>query len=66
MFAAVEGLLMFLCGSGEYDELTLAEMLLTLAKVVTTLCKQGNKGQQVTEAVGAIGCVQSIAHHNHL
>lgn len=56
---------MFLCGSGEYDELTLAQMLSTLAKVVTTLCKQGNKGQQITEAVGAIGHVQSIAHHNH-
>lgn len=66
MFAAVEGLLIFLCGSGEYDELTLAEMLSTLAKVVTTLCRQGNKGQRVTEAVGAIDRVQYIAHHNRL
>lgn len=42
---------MFLCGSREYDELTLAEMLSTLAKVVTTLCRQGGKGQRATETV---------------
>lgn len=66
MFAAVEGLLIFLCGSGEYDELTLAEMLSTLAKVVTTLCRQGNKAQRVTEAVGATDRVQYTAHHNQL
>lgn len=53
MFGAVEGLLMFLCGSREYDELTLADMLATLAKVVTTLCRQGSKAQRATEAVGA-------------
>lgn len=53
MFGAVEGLLIFLCGSREYDELTLAEMLSTLAKVITTLCRQGSKGQRATEAVGA-------------
>eukprot|EP00904_Undaria_pinnatifida_P003079 jgi/Undpi1/12772/HiC_scaffold_6.g02440.m1 len=49
VFGAVEGLLMFLCGSGEYDELTLAEILSTLAKVITALCRQGNKSQQVTQ-----------------
>lgn len=56
MFGAVEGLLMFLCGSGEYDELTLAEILSTLAKVITALCRQGNKSQQVTQEVGAVIC----------
>lgn len=53
MFGAVEGLLLFLCGSGEYDELTLAEMLSTLAKVIVALCRQGNKNQRATETVGA-------------
>lgn len=57
---------MFLCGSGEYDELTLAEMLSTLAKIVTTLCRQGNKGQRVTETVSAISRVQSIARPKQL
>lgn len=51
MFGAVGGLLVFLCGSGEYDELTLADILGSLAKIITALCKQGNKGQKATEAV---------------
>lgn len=49
MFGAVEGLLLFLCGSGEYDELTLADMLSSLAKAVVTLCRQGSKNQRATE-----------------
>ncbi|CAN0448433.1 unnamed protein product, partial [Hapterophycus canaliculatus] len=49
VFGAVEGLLLFLCGSGEYDELTLADMLSTLAKVIVALCRQGNKNQRATE-----------------
>lgn len=56
MFGAVEGLLLFLCGSGEYDELTLADMLSTLAKAITALCRQG-KNQRATETVGATGNV---------
>lgn len=51
MFGAVEGLLLFLCGSGEFDELTLADMLSTLAKVIVALCRQGNKNQRATETV---------------
>lgn len=53
MFGAVEGLLLFLCGSGEYDELTLADMLSTLAKSILALCRQGSKNQRATETVGA-------------
>lgn len=65
MFGAVEGLLMFLCGSREYDELTLADMLATLAKVVTTLCRQGSKAQRATEAVGAYSYRRSTVQHPH-
>lgn len=53
MFGAVEGLLLFLCGSGEYDELILADMLSTLAKSILALCRQGSKNQKATEQVGA-------------
>lgn len=42
---------MFLCGSREYDELTLCDALASLATVITTLCKQGGKGQWANEAV---------------
>ena len=52
MFGAVGDLLVFLCGCREYDELILADILAALAKIITTLCKQGNKGQTATEAVG--------------
>lgn len=51
MFGAVEGLLLFLCGSGEYDELTLADMLSTLAKSIVSLCRHGGKKQRATESV---------------
>lgn len=51
VFGAVEGLLLFLCGSGEYDELTLADMLSTLAKSIVSLCRQGGKNQRATESV---------------
>ncbi|CAN0290800.1 unnamed protein product [Ectocarpus sp. 6 AP-2014] len=49
VFGAVEDLLLFLCGSGECDELTLADMLATLAKVIVALCRQGGKHQRATE-----------------
>ncbi|CAN0526664.1 unnamed protein product, partial [Ectocarpus sp. 12 AP-2014] len=49
VFGAVEDLLLFLCGSGECDELTLADMLSTLAKVIVALCRQGGKHQRATE-----------------
>lgn len=52
MFGAVEDLLLFLCGSGECDELTLADMLSTLAKAIVALCRQGGKHQRATETVG--------------
>lgn len=51
VFGAVEGLLLFLCGSGEYDELTLADMLSTLAKSIVSLCRQGGKNHRATESV---------------
>lgn len=51
VFGAVEGLLLFLCGSAEYDELTLADMLSTLAKSIVSLCRQGGKNQRATESV---------------
>lgn len=54
VFGAVEGLLLFLCGSGEYDELTLADMLSTLAKSIVTLCRQGGKNQRATETVRVV------------
>ncbi|CAM9508685.1 unnamed protein product [Ascophyllum nodosum] len=50
VFGAVGDLLVFLCGCREYDELILADILAALAKIITTLCKQGNKGQTATEA----------------
>lgn len=59
MFGAVEGLLLFLCGSGEYDELTLADMLSTLAKSIVALCRQGGKNQRATESVSVSGNVDA-------
>lgn len=50
----VEDLLLFLCGSREYDELTLCDILASLAKVITSLCRQGGKGR-ATEAVSIDG-----------
>lgn len=57
MFSLVDRLLMFLCGSREYDELTLCDMLKSLAKVITTLCRMGGKGQRATETVGGLRVV---------
>lgn len=65
MFGAVEGLLLFLCGSGEYDELTLADMLSTLAKSIVSLCRQGGKNQKATESVRDVSYVDGgIARSN--
>ncbi len=60
MFGAVEGLLLFLCGSGEYDELTLADMLSSLAKAIVTLCRQGSKNQRATETASVYYCTSSL------
>lgn len=57
MFGAVDGLLMFLCGSREYDELTLCDMFSSLATVISNLCRQSGKGQRAaSEAVRDFGC----------
>eukprot|EP00752_Nemacystus_decipiens_P003776 g3476.t2 len=61
VFGAVEGLLLFLCGSGEYDELTLADMLSTLAKSIVSLCRQGGKNQRATESVFLSSSIYSKA-----
>ena len=61
VFGAVEGLLLFLCGSGEYDELTLADMLSTLAKSIVSLCRQGGKNHRATESVRTLGLLVRTA-----
>ncbi|CAN0426024.1 unnamed protein product [Pylaiella littoralis] len=61
VFGAVEGLLLFLCGSGEYDELTLADMLSMLAKSILALCRQGSKNQRATETVFLSSSIYSKA-----
>eukprot|EP00903_Cladosiphon_okamuranus_P017675 g16276.t1 len=61
VFGAVEGLLLFLCGSGEYNELTLADMLSTLAKSIVSLCRQGSKNQRATESVFLSSSIYSKA-----
>ncbi|CAM9104713.1 unnamed protein product [Choristocarpus tenellus] len=50
VFGAVDGLLLFLCGSGEYDELTLSDMLGTLSTVVIALCREGKALRAEEEA----------------
>ncbi|CAM9845398.1 unnamed protein product [Discosporangium mesarthrocarpum] len=57
VFGAVEGLLLFLCGTGEYDELTLSDMLRTLSLVVVALCREAKAS--VSEEALLVGSTYS-------